>query len=283
MRGGPIVGYMLPAWPEMASYRLRVEIPRRHLGLRSRLAEPGDVCFFYKHAPDLLEVARAQRRKGRKIVYDVVNDWFDLDRLKHIYHGMCDLADVVTCGSAAMARIVKEKTGRAAVVVEEPYENDVAAAHTTGRKVLWFGQRSNLANLPAVCEELRGLDFPLLVMSDVDDDKRVMRWTPDGEREALARADIVLLSGVNAGASANRLVKSVRAGCYVVAKDVESYREFAEWVSVGDVRGGMEWALSHPDECRALVTLAQAHIAQRFAPQRIGEAWKKVFLTAASS
>jgi glycosyltransferase involved in cell wall biosynthesis len=274
---------MLPHWPEMASYRLRVEIPRKHLGLKSKLAEPGDVCFFYKHPLDLLEVAQVQRRKGRRIVYDVVNNWFDLDRLKHIYHGMCALADVVTCGSAAMARIIKDKTGRDAIVVEEPYENRVAEPHTSGRKVLWFGQRSNLANLPAVCEELRGLDFPLLVMSDVDDDKRVQRWTPEGEAAALAKADIVLLSGVNAGASANRLVKAVRAGCYVVATDVESYREFADWVSVGDVRGGMEWALSNPDECRRRVLLAQAHIENRFAPQRIGEAWKRVFLTTASS
>jgi hypothetical protein len=37
---------------------------------------------------------------------------------------MCDLAHVVTCSSEVMAGIIKDVTGRDAVVIPDPYEND---------------------------------------------------------------------------------------------------------------------------------------------------------------
>jgi hypothetical protein len=45
------VGYAVPHSPTLASYRLRVDIPRRHLGpgFQSCVGTTGEVTFFYKN------------------------------------------------------------------------------------------------------------------------------------------------------------------------------------------------------------------------------------------
>ncbi len=100
------VGYAVPVLPELASYRFRVAIPAEHLGMPYQIGCTGNPTFFFKNGD-----ARLAQHCPSPVVYDVVNDHFSG---KHAadYHGMCKVADVITCASPVMA----EKTLKPLVV-----------------------------------------------------------------------------------------------------------------------------------------------------------------------
>ena len=72
----------------MASFRLRVSIPARHIGFPYVIGAPGNPTFFFKNGD--LGTAKSIRCP---IVYDVVNDHFCGD---NDYKAMCDVADKIT-------------------------------------------------------------------------------------------------------------------------------------------------------------------------------------------
>lgn len=250
-----MIGYCVPRAPQLASYRLRVEIPSKHLGQPYRFGI-GDVTFFFKGGnPDLA-------RGLKNVVYDVVNAHFD----DPDYRRMCELASVVTCSSPAMAEIIKAETGRDAVVIADPYENAEGAPEVTGYRVVWFGHQANLPSL----EPYEGLDFYVLTGDD---------WTLQNEARALQAAAVVMLTGGNPGASANRVIKAIRAGRFVVAPDdcPESWKELSPYTWIGDVREGIEWAFANREEACRKVQAGQNYIESRFNPQLIGSQWADLF------
>ena len=99
------------------------------------------------------------------------------------------------------------------------------------------------------------------------------------EDACLSRADVVLMTGTNPGASANRVVKALRAGRFVVAPEncADSWRELAEFIHVGDVADGIDWAFNNREEACQKISAGQQFVAQRFAPSSIGAKWTDLF------
>ena len=251
-----VIGYCVPNLPQLASFRLRVDIPSKHLGMPHRFGL-GDVTFFFKNGNPHL----AQTLIG-PVVYDVVNAHFhDPD-----YRAMCDLASVITCSSDAMVPIIKAATGRDAVVIPDPYENSESPPAVDGDRVLWFGHQANIESL----RPYRDLDVSLCTADN---------WTFENETKALWTAGVVLLTGNNPGASANRVVKAIRAGRFVVVPEgcPSSWRELSEFIWIGDVREGIKWAFANREEACSKVLAGQKYAKTRFSPQLIGSQWADLF------
>lgn len=270
------VGYCVPVVPAMASYRLRVAIPMRHIGCPAVIGT-GDPTFFYKHQAGDPDRALDLLHDGRSVVYDVVNNHFGGPPLGDHYRAMCDMATVITAGSEAMAARVKVCTGRDAKVIPDPYENAECAPATVGMGVLWFGHSANVRSL---LKHLDALDIPgtdFVVCSNIE--QATVRWTRDAEDECLRASAVVCLTSDNPGASENRVVKAIRAGRFVVMPDdcAESWRAFAPYAWIGDVREGIQWALNNREEACNKIAAGQKYIRERFGPMMIGMQWRALF------
>lgn len=250
-----MIGYCVPKLPQLASFRLRVDLPSKHLGMPHQFGV-GDVTFFFKNGNPTLA------RGLKHVVYDVVNAHFaDPD-----YRAMCDLAEVVTCSSEPMAGIIREAVGREAVVIPDPYENAEGKAEVLGDRVLWFGHQANIESL----RPYRDLNVDLCTAE---------AWSLEKETKALWAAGVVLLTGNNPGASSNRPVKALRAGRFVVVPEdcPASWRELSEYIWIGDVREGIRWAFANREEACRKVTQGQQYIKSRFSPQSIGSQWADLY------
>lgn len=110
---------------------------------------------------------------------------------------------------------------------------------------------------------------------------RHVAWSVEATARALERADLVVLpqdarSDWGYVKSHNRLVETIRAGRLAVASPIPAYKELAEYAWVGDdLAAGIEWALGNPAEVLLRVGAGQAHVAERFAPERIAAEWAR--------
>ena len=255
------VGYYVKPFHDLASFRLRVSIPASYLTCPYVIGGTGSPTFFYKDG----DVPTAAVCKGG-VVYDVVNDHFD----RQSYIQMTRLADVLTTSSQAMAEVVKAKTGRDATVIDDPYENAEQEPAVVGDFVVWFGHGANISSLKPYA------DLPnLRVCSNV---KGAIPWSTRKEASCIEQAAVVLLTGNNPGASANRLVKAVRAGRFVVAPPgTPAWDELKDYCWIGDVREGIKWALNNREDACQRIAAGQRYMRERFHPSLIGAKWMEVF------
>ena len=84
---------------EMASYRLRAQIPSAYCNDESRINATGaDISVFAKPHPDDLEVLRQINARGAKTVVDICDDHFNHPQLGELYETMAREAHAVVCG-----------------------------------------------------------------------------------------------------------------------------------------------------------------------------------------
>jgi hypothetical protein len=265
--GGVRVGYCVPVMPELASYRLRVAIPAEHLGCQYAIGCTGRPTFFFKNGN-----ARLAESLAGGVVYDVVNDHFH-GKYAADYHGMCGIADKITVASERMAEIVMHNTGRESTVIDDPYETPEQEPRCYGNGVLWFGHSANYSSL-----------LPYLACSEslitcTNTAHADVPWSRENEVLCLSGAAVVLMTGSNPGASANRIVKSLRAGRFVVTPEncADSWRELAPYLWIGDVEEGIRWALNNREEACHKIMQGQQYIEKRFNPMEIGRQWTELF------
>lgn len=259
-----VIGYCVDPNPKLASFRLRVAIPAAHLPVPHRFGVTGSPTFFYKDGNPTL--ARSLRTG---VIYDVVNDHFSGSRAAN-YHGMAAAADVLTTCSEVMREVVRRATGRDAIVIDDPYENECSPPEVSGNVVLWFGHGANISSLKPYA------DLPnLVICSNVPG---AIPWTPQSEADCLYGAAVVLLTGNNPGASTNRMVKALRAGRFVVTPGgVPSWEQFRDFCWIGDVNEGVRWALNNREEACLKIAAGQAYTSERFTPSLITGRWMEAF------
>lgn len=259
-----MIGYCVDPDPKLASFRFRVAIPAAHLTVPYRIGVTGSPTFFYKDGNPALAKAL---KTG--VVYDVVNDHFAGARAAS-YHAMAQAADVLTTCSEVMRETVWRATGRDAVVIDDPYENDCSPPAVEGDMVLWFGHGANLSSLKSYA------DTPnLVICSNV---VGAIPWSPENESDCIESAAVVLLTGNNRGASTNRMVKAIRAGRFVVTPGgVPSWEQFKDFCWIGDVNEGVRWALNNREEACLKIAAGQAYTSEIFTPSLITGRWMEVF------
>lgn len=250
-------------WPEhIASGRIRGSLIQAELDAMG--VERGrDIIVASKHGWNGVD--------ADKVVFDVCDDHFGGHHDTH-YRTWCQHADAVTCNTPAMADIIRRETGRDAIVVPDCYEQPEKPARIADR-LLWFGHASNLPDLRRALHLIH--PHPLVVVTNSAGAKQT-EWTPKAMDAAFDDAGMVVIpTGTKQAKSANRAVESIRRGLFVVAEPLPSYAELGIWV--GNLRDGIEWALSHQDEVIRRIKSSQAYVREEFSPRRVALKWLDVF------
>jgi hypothetical protein len=270
------VRFVSRSGPHLASFRLRTLVAAEAVGgtVGPEWAE-ADVHVFSKHwHPDEWRQAKSSPCS----VFDVCDEHFTStpDALKVYpwirdhYYRMCETVDVVTTGSHELARIIREKTGREAVVIEEPPEGpELPAEFCPPLRPFWFGHRANLKFLEE-CPLPDEMEVSYLCNPD---------WTPERQAAGLAACNLVLLPQKERWKSANRAVTALRAGRFAVADPVASYDGLC-WTQ--GVKEGIEWVIQNPGSIIARIQQGQQAIRERFDPERIKRQWSDCIWGAAN-
>lgn len=264
--------------PSIASTRYRAMAPAQYLRENGcTLVGDGDLLIVGKHGweRELVDDFPA-------FVYDVCDDYFQHKTHGDFYREMCAKAMAVTCNSDVMRFRIFQETGRVATVIPDPYEHEEWEP-SWGDGLLWFGHPTNLPDFQRAIRKLDGIKVPLGCISKhedymSDDVKRlIIPWSPTAVDKGFKSCAVVILpTGISPAKSANRLIESVRAGKFVVAEPLPAYEEFRDWMWVGDIREGVEWALKNEKTCLSRVKDCQRYVKKHFSPEKIGAMWLKV-------
>jgi hypothetical protein len=241
----------------MASSRYRAIIPARELK-KLGVGEGRDWLVIGKHGWDWSEATSGYK----KVCFDVCDDHFDNI---YSYTENCKRADLVTCNSLEMARVIKARTGIEATFIPDPYEQPEKTPRIH-EKPMWFGHASNIGDLVPWC------DLPNLeVVSNIEG---VTQWSPENMDQAFDRAGLVIIpTGKSMAKSGNRAIESIRRGLFVVAGYLPAYSDLG--IYVGNIGDGVKWALDHQDEALSRIKRSQAYIRDEYSPERIAQSWLK--------
>lgn len=253
--------------PHVASSRYRALIPQ--VELLKVGVEPGrDILVIGKHSWDWdVETAGYKR-----VVFDVCDDHFDSEHARH-YYMACSQANMVTCNSRSMQTIIRDRTGRIAWVIPDPYESPQGPARVHGDEILWFGHKGNLIDLQRIAPYLpSGKVVAVSNFSAELPGVRMVQWSPEEmERRWRSAGLVVLPTGKSEAKSANRAIESIRQGVFPVCGVLPAYADLGVWV--GDVAHGVEWALTHHDEVMGRIREAQHYVSYEYSPARIAKLW----------
>lgn len=251
-------------------------------------------------------VARAQSH-GTRVVFDLCDDHFHTPQLEVTYRRLAAVADRLVASTPDMAAVIERETGQRAVVVSDPYEGPVgeacfSPAHQRLR-LLWFGHPTNFDTLTSIIGGLQQLSHELPIGLEVISDPagtrieealrgldggehsnfttRFIKWSAEATWQGLAACDLVLLPSLDGVRkqvkSPNRLLESLRAGRFVVAYPLPSYRPFAPYTWLGeDIGAGIRWAVAHRAEVQHRIRAGQRYVNEHFSPASIARQWDAV-------
>jgi len=291
------INYITLSNDTTASYRYRISIPgnqlmncRGHIVKVTNNVLPGaDVAIFSKHF-DLLDPAKALNAKkiGTKVVYDVCDLHVSENLIEH-YKKMISIADIVTVPTDGMAEMIKKHFERDdAVVIPEPYEYEEVEAEFAPENpkclnLLWYGHATNLKALFDSWGDIQGHRILILTNPEAlyDINVKAQMWTPQLMLKSLHKCDIVLVPVEDKEnkqiKSANRMIEAIRRGRFVVASDTPEHRKFKDFMWIGNIKEGIEWAVSHKDEVVDRIEKAQEYVIRNHSPQKVSMQWEEVF------
>lgn len=268
------VGYFGALVHGIASFRLRAYIPSRYLNLNFAFGMPGDVNWYSDYSKSVDKLRRYTNNK--KIVFDIVNNHFDGEFGK-FKKQTCQEVETITCSSKPLQELILERTGRTALVIPDVYETPEFEPSIQGKNVVWFGHTANILSLSPY------LSLPNLTIVSKNLDRKkynYIEWSLNSELKEIRNSNVVLLTTTNIHCSPNRIIKSLRAGKFVVTPNtnVNEWNEYRNFIWQGDVAEGIAWANSNKEEAIAKIKMGQDYIRDRFNPRIVAEMWKKVFI-----
>lgn len=289
------VSYVTTSNENVASFRYRVLAPAQGLGSHlviptvGRVADKkSEVVVFSKHwVYNDWSYANFCKLRGQKVIFDICDDHLDGKFSDH-YRRMLDVAHAVTCNSNEMARIIKEKTGKDAVVIEDPvlsprmtYDPELPTS------LCWYGQAMNIHGLYDVytpdCTYPLEIVLPGNVQPPAHFQAPWIRWTPWHKDviSSLAERNTVAVLPYRQGKeakSANRVLEALQCGMVVLTDLIPSVQELPKTGIVyldrpinevmESVRG-WKWELE--------LQKAQDHIEENYSPEVITSKWVQVF------
>lgn len=262
--------------PQMASFRYRTQAPVEQLKKLGWNAEvnngEADIVVFSKPLPEDVESAKKLKAEGAKIVVDICDDHF-ADQESSTYRELVKVADGIVCGSTVMRGRIFDYVQRDSVAITDPYEFPESEPHADGDYYLWFGHQRNFPELAAVTGIMG--NRKLRVVCGPKPAPQVIPWSPENLAKAFAVSNIVVLP-TQRGAeykSPNRLINTIRAGCFPVCMTHPAYLDFKHLVWVGHFPTGLRWAEAFRGDLNGLVKEAQDYIRERYSPETIGAQW----------
>lgn len=263
--------------PRMASYRYRAQIPAEEVGKINGFNTAvnngeADIVVFTKPFREDIDAAWKYKAEGCKIVSDLSDDHFQ-DTEAETYRKFVEVSDAIVCASTVMRGRIYDYVKRDSVVIGDPYEQAECEPHANGDEFLWFGHQRNLRELVAVKDFLG--ERKLRIVTGPKAHEKTIPWTLENMTKAFEMSNIVLLPTApgNEFKSPNRLLNSIRAGCFPVCMAHPSYEEFKHVVWVGHFPTGLRWVDAFKDDLNGLVKQAQDYIRDRYSPAAIGRQW----------
>lgn len=245
---------------EYASSRLRAIIPQQELK-KLGVQKGHDIVVYGKH------VIPKSALTGYGIrIYDICDNHFDTPEIAHYYLSHAESADFVTCNSEVMQSIIKEKTGRDAIIVPEPYESDERKP-SIGNLLYWFGHKSNHVDIERLAPSLK---HKLVTLTNPE-------WTMVRHNKIMKNPLVVVIpTGKSMAKSENRMVEAIRQGKYVCAEHLPAYEKFGQFFPLGDIPRHIERALGDIDNSLRCIREAQAFVKLHYSPAIIGRKWLEV-------
>ena len=261
---------------DMASYRLRAQLPSAYCKHESRLNALGaDITVFSKPHPDDLPIFHHTKGRGAKVIVDICDDHFQHPQLGKLYEEMAREAHAVVCPTEEMARRIRRHAERDAQVIPDSWEQR-GQPHADGNKFLWMGHQSNLKEILPYQQMLKPYD--MIYCTGPNDLIKCVPWSNSAQTQMLQQSNIVLLpSAEETYKSPNRLINAVMAGCFVIAGKNSVNREFRHFCYLGPVKGGLQFSQAYRHELNALVREGQRYIQMHYSPEQIGAAWDTLF------
>lgn len=255
----------LPVSARVASGRLRGLIPAAALRRRGHEVVPfgaaSDWVILSKHGWPALA------HNGARVCFDVCDDHLDHPEHGAHYRHWIDAADVVTCNSAAMADAIRAKTGRAAVVIDDPYESPERPPKCHA-PLLWYGHQNSMRPLLDILPRL-----PRTVVVCDNPSPKVRQWSPETMAEAFNECGMVVIpTNAKRTKSANRAVEAIRNGLYPCCGRLLAYEELG--LGTDDVPREVREMLADPEHTVTVVKQLQADIRDRFSPDTVAKAWE---------
>lgn len=263
--------------PVIASFRYRTQIPAeevaKHNGFRTFVNEgEGDIIVFSKPIAEDVESARKAKELGAKVVVDLCDDNFGTE-VAETYREMAKVADAVVTATPTMRARLFDYTGRDAAVLPDPYEQPEVEPHADGDNYLWFGHLRNFPELVRITHILG--ERKVRIVTGPKEIPNTIPWSPQNMTKAFAMSNIVLLPTQQGSEykSANRLINSLRAGCFAVCMTHPAYLEFKHFVWVGHFPTGLRWTEAFRSELNDRVREGQDYIRDRYSPAAVGAQW----------
>ena len=279
------INYSTVANDNLASYRYRIKIPAEHLTEWGHKVSIGgsanaDVGVFSKHF-NLNDPSDAiQPSRYKRIVFDICDYHLDGPYREH-YEKMMTLADAITVGTGELGMMINKYLGHDVTVIQDPYEFDEKEPKHKGcDRILWFGHASNLS--PLIREINNGVldGKKLMVISNPNGVIHTVPWSIEAMNQGFEECDAVIIpqqdTRKNRCKGANRMVESIRSGRFVIANEMPAYKQFKEWMFLGDIQEGLEWLKQNKSEIRDRIAMAQTYVQQNFAPEKISRQWQSV-------
>lgn len=308
----------------IASTRYRVLIPAKWLGDQGitqtivsaecyeqalDAAMHSDIVIFSKsNQPSNERILEEAKKSGAKVVMDICDNRFVAGAEGDHYLSMTTQADIVVANTPEMAEVVREKSGREAVVISDPYEGpkgEPVWKWKPGRRIemLWFGHPLNLDTLsvpiPQFVARTSGPAISVRICTMAKPEyaehcRRINRehgnrmklfhvpWSVDQVWRELSEVDLVLIPSKielrhKQVKSPNRMVESIWAGKFVLASPLPAHQPFSEWFPLwDDFAAGLDWVLSHQSEIVPRIRAAQDYVATHYSPEVIGKQWEAV-------
>ncbi len=270
-----------------ASYRYRVAIPApflNDLGAEVYVDTepmPEALNVYHKHFTDTQPMIA---RTGG--IFDITDHHFRNEELAPHYRHMCGMADLITCSSRELVRVIRRETGRASMYVPDPYEFPEAPCSWPGSqsRTLWFGHQTNFKTLEHI-----NFDGPLEIVTSCEQpvgkvNVRMRPWNHENMLQAFSRADFVILPQFDDEKSRakgnNRAVNALRQGRFVIASRIPSYEELGDYIYLVDNRDmleGIEWARQNMENAEIMVMTGQTYVAREYSPERVASEWLAAF------
>ena len=267
-----------PFGPTIASYRYRAAIPCEEVGKINGYTTAmqdgeADIVVFSKPSAEQIPVAEKAKADGAKIIVDFADDHFNHSVVGPIYRRFAELSDGIVTGSTVMRGRICDYIKRDSAVIQDPYEQEECAPHADGDDFLWFGHIRNFHEVQSIFHVMG--KRKLRVVVGPQKLPGTIRWTPDCMPKVFAASNMVLLP-TQEGAeykSPNRLLNSIRAGCFPICMRHPAYTEFRKLVWVGHFVTGLRWVDVFRQDLNGLVAQAQDYIRDRYSPATIGKQW----------
>lgn len=283
------INFVSHASETLASHRMRVLKPVELLnkaGLEASWSSEADsdanVVVFQKHMnPQYDLFMMLLLRDTSKIVFDICDDHFD-GNLAGYYKEACSRADVVTVNSKNLQERVKQETGIDAVIVKDPITFPHKPPLTLKDKVinprlLWFGHASNIGPLEEIAYKV---EDPLTIISNIaiDSQKKLVDtriWEPNLVEDVIDKYSFVLipLAENKQNKNTNRAVDALVSGRFVIADSERVYGELKDFIWIGDILEGIEWAKNNPEEVIKKVKLGQEYVMEAYGDAVISSQW----------